>query len=79
MIRAVEKHKWDVIFDFDGKLKTGISSRSLMIASGEEGIPLTSVNIDDDSNGSNGKEVEVRTWMKLNNISILLFAILTML
>ena len=47
MIRAVDKHKWDVVFDFDGKLKTGISSRSLMIVSGEEGIPLTSVNIED--------------------------------
>ncbi len=74
VIRAVEKHEWDVILDFDCKLKKGISSRSLMIASGEEGIPLTSVNIEDDSNKSKGKGVEVRIWMKLNNISILLFA-----
>ena len=59
VIRAVDKHKWDVIFDFDGKLKKGISSRSLMIASGEAGIPLTDVNVDEDN--SNGKEAgEVR-------------------
>ena len=60
VLRAVDKHKWDVIFDIDGKLKKGISSRSLMIASSEEGIPLTSANIEDDSNE---QEVEVRIWM----------------
>ena len=42
VIRATDKHKWDVIFDFDGQLRKGISSRSLMIASAGEGIPLAS-------------------------------------
>ena len=73
VIRAVDKHKWDVIFDFDGKMRRGISSRSLMIALGEAGIPLTSVNIEDNSHKSNGKEAEVRICIKLNDI-ILLFA-----
>ena len=70
--RAVDKHKWDVIFHFDGKLKKGISSRSLMIASGEEGISLTRFNVEDDSHESNGKEAEVRIWIKLNHIVSLL-------
>lgn len=54
IIRAADKHKWDVIFDFDGKLKKGISSRSLMIASAGEGIPLASTGIEEQIN-------EVRT------------------
>ena len=43
VIRAADKHKWDVIFDFHGKLKKEIVSILLMIASTGEGIPLTSV------------------------------------
>ena len=84
VIRAVDKHKWDVIFDFDGKLKKGISSRSLMIAPGEAGIPLTNVNVEEDD--SNGKEAEVRIWINLNiilffctNYVVILFSIFILL
>ena len=63
VIRATDKHKWDVIFDFDGKLKKGISSRSLMIASAGEGIPLAS-SIEEHKNEDNSTEVEVRKWIE---------------
>ena len=60
MIRSADKYKWDVTFDFDGKLKKGTSSRSLIITSNGECVPLARDNLDDSTNGSGNREVEVR-------------------
>ena len=42
VIKADGLHKWDVNFDFDGKLKT-ISLRSLKIVPVESGIPVNEI------------------------------------
>ena len=65
VIRGAGKHKWDVISDFDGKLKKGISSQLLMIASAGEGIPLVS-GIEEHNNEENSTEVGVRIWIELH-------------
>ena len=44
VIRSAEHHKWDVVFDIDGKERKAISSRGLRIESKEgAGIPLHEV------------------------------------
>ena len=44
VIRDAETHKWDVVFDFDGKTKT-VSSRSLSVVPSETGIPLDETTV----------------------------------
>ena len=39
VVRAAGPHKWEVIFDYDAKVKT-VSSRSLSIVAADAGIPL---------------------------------------
>ena len=39
VIKAAGPHKWEVVFDFDAKVKT-VSSRSLTVVQADAGIPL---------------------------------------
>ena len=39
VVKAAGPHKWEVIFDYDAKVKT-VSSRSLTIVETDAGIPL---------------------------------------
>ena len=39
VVKAAGPHKWDVVFDFDAKVKT-VRSRSLTIVQNDVGIPL---------------------------------------
>ena len=39
VIKAAGPHKWEVVFDFDAKVKT-VSSRSLTVVETDAGIPL---------------------------------------
>ena len=40
VIRASGPHVWNVQFDHDGKVKTGVSLRAIKIVSEDSGIPL---------------------------------------
>ena len=40
VLRACGIAQWDVCFDFDGKVKQNISSRSLQLIPDDSGIPL---------------------------------------
>ena len=54
MVKAAGPHKWDVVFDFDAKVKT-VSSRSLTIVQNDAGIPLNEEGaVDTDPNVSIG-------------------------
>ena len=39
VLKAVDQHKWEVVFDFDGKTKI-VTSKSLKIVADEAGIPI---------------------------------------
>ena len=54
VVKAAGPHKWDVVFDFDAKVKT-VSSRSLTIVQNDAGIPLNEEGaVDTDPNVSIG-------------------------
>ena len=43
VLRSVEQRKWEVVFDFDSKVKT-VSSSSLTIVESDRAIPLNELN-----------------------------------
>ena len=43
VLRSVEQRKWEVVFDFDAKVKT-VSSSSLTIVESDRAIPLNELN-----------------------------------
>ena len=47
VVKAAEQHKWDILFDFNGEVKQGVSSRSLTIV--PEGVGIDIFNTNDDS------------------------------
>ena len=43
VLHSVEQRKWEVVFDFDSKVKT-VSSSSLTIVESDRAIPLNELN-----------------------------------
>lgn len=49
IIRATDKHKWDVIFDYNGTVKSDVSSRSLTIVDDDAGLPINNTTTHDET------------------------------
>ena len=66
IIKAKGKHKWDIQFDFDGKIKE-CSSKSLKIVCDEVGVPVNEVG--EFNNNNNDIDTTKKTNNNNNNIT----------
>ena len=76
VVRAAGPHIWDIQFDHDGKVKTGVSSRSVKLVPEGSGIPLneasTTTVASTTTSGSGASNVAVSV-----SVSSFMFAVLS--
>ena len=63
VLRAAGPHTWDIQFDHDGKVKTGVSSRAVKLVPEGSGIPLNEASTTTPGNEASNVVVRVSSFV----------------